>query len=111
MIARPPPLTRPRPEREIQRVILDWLRLKGIPAWRNNVGAVTAGARFIRFGVKGAPDILGCLPPHGRLLCLEVKRPGHAPTPEQYDFLRRIERAGGLAAVVTSLEDVMAVLR
>ena len=102
--------TRPRPEREIQRVILDWLKLQGIFAWRQNTGAVTEGKRFIRFSIPGCADILGVLP-GGRFLALEVKRPGHPPTPEQYAFLRSIERAGGLAAVVTSLEDAMAVLR
>lgn len=99
-----------RPEREIVRAILDYLRLEKIPAWRNNTGAVQEGRRFIRFGPKGGADILGVLPPDGRFLALEVKRPGRHATQEQQAFLDWVDAAGGIGEVVTSIQDVRLVL-
>ena len=58
-------------ERDIQAAVLALLRVRGIHAWRANVGAVSATyagrQRFIRFGVKGMSDVLGIIPPNGRL--------------------------------------------
>ena len=34
--------------------------IKGI-VWRNNVGAVKTGHRYIQYGVSGMPDILGVM--------------------------------------------------
>jgi hypothetical protein len=52
--------------------------LKAHPAvsWceRMNTGAAKVGNRFIRFGFKGCPDVLGQLR-DGRLLGVEVKSP------------------------------------
>jgi hypothetical protein len=102
-------------EQDIQRAILQLLTLRGIPAWRANTGAFTGEykgqTRFVRFGTKGQADILGVLPPAGRLLALEVKRPGGKLTLEQDAFLRVITQAGGLAALVTSPAEVEALLR
>ena len=102
-------------EQDIQRAILQLLTLRGIPAWRANTGAFKGThngvTRFVRFGTKGQADILGLLPPSGRLLALEVKRPGGKLTREQDAFLRAITRAGGIAAMVTCPQDVDTLLR
>jgi hypothetical protein len=60
-------------------------------------------------GRKGVSDILGVLP-GGRALAVEVKRPGGKPTPSQADFLREVSQAGGLALVITSVEEIRAAL-
>ena len=103
-------------EAEIQRACLDWLRAHHIPAWRQNsrvfmVPGRGGRMRPLRAGVKGCADILGLLPPLGRLLAIEVKSPTGRVTPEQAEFLRVIAAAGGCALVVRSLEDLVAGVR
>lgn len=102
-------------EKDIQRAILDYLEAMRIFAWRNNTGAgynTNPDGRkyFIRFSVKGAPDILGCLK-GGHLLAIEVKRPGGVPTKDQVEFLETVTKLGGLAFVATSIDDVQAKLK
>lgn len=99
------------PEGAILKGALDLLRLKGIPAWRVNSGCLPdASGRPVRFGFVGCSDILGLLPPRGRLLALECKRPGGRPTPAQRAFLAAVEAAGGLAMVVDDLAALAAAL-
>jgi hypothetical protein len=52
----------------------------------------------------GIPDLLVCW--RGRFIGLEVKLPGNTPSPLQEKVLREISRAGGIAEVVTSVEQV-----
>jgi hypothetical protein len=99
-----------RTEREVDilRTCLGWLRLQGVCCWRQNQGALSAVSRgkrrFFRFaGVEGISDIIGLLRPTGRLLAIEIKRPGQRPTPEQAAFLDVIRASGGLALCVHSL--------
>lgn len=87
-------------EAAIVRKILVLLQARG--AWTLKVH----GGPFQRPGV---PDILACLPRPGGpplFLALEVKRPGETATKLQARELAAIRAAGGLAAVVTSAEDV-----
>jgi len=59
-------------------------------------------------GVAGDPDIDACF--HGRSVQLEVKRPGEAPTPLQVKRLEEWRRAGAVAAVVVSVDEVRSLL-
>lgn len=94
-------------ESEIQSAILDYLRrFKHIMCWRNNSGAFVKGEHFVRFGLKGSPDIIGILP-DGRFLGIEVKRPGKHPTPEQEEFIKMATDRGGMAFVAHSLNEVI----
>ena len=56
----------------------------------------------------GVPDIVGVY--RGRFFALEVKQPGNKPTVLQAAMLRQITAAGGIAAVVTSVEEARAAL-
>jgi hypothetical protein len=100
-------------EREIQRSILDYLITKYHDrAWRNSVGQAVfkqgnGQNRFVQFGKVGMSDIFLCLPPHGRMVAIEVKRPGLKPTQAQEEFLDMINNSGGLGFVATCLEDVI----
>lgn len=73
---------------------------------RMNSGAARIGARFVRFGFVGCPDVLGQLR-DGRLLGVEVKAPKGKLRPEQSIFLDRIRGAGGVAFVARDLRDVL----
>lgn len=66
---------------------------------------------MIRTGLcVGSADLIGMLAPQGRFLALEVKRPGEKPTREQELFLELVRKSGGVAAVVHSVEEALAVV-
>ena len=56
--------------------------------------------------------MLVCLPPDGRMLALEVKKPGRDKTSakrkaEQASFRQKVVKAGGIAVVVRSLDELV----
>lgn len=54
---------------------------------------------------KGVSDILGMW--NGRMLAIEVKRPGGLVTADQHAFINRVKTEGGIAFVARSVEDVI----
>lgn len=93
------PRSFPPLEKTIQAAILR--HLNGLPD--------TWGVKFACVYGRGIPDLLVCH--HGHFVALEVKRPGERATPIQRAQLERIEKAGGIAEVVRSVEDVKRVLK
>lgn len=87
-------------ERSITDRILAYLRRRP-DTWAVKIGAGP-------YQRAGLPDILACT--HGRLVALEAKRPGKKATPLQAATLAAIRRAGGIAAVVTSVDEVAEIL-
>ena len=87
--------------------VLKALRAHPAVVWceRMNSGAAKVGNRFIRFGFRGCPDVLGQLR-DGRLLGVEVKGPNGKLRPEQFVFLDRIRAAGGVAFLARDCRDV-----
>ena len=73
---------------------------------RMNTGAARIGARFVRFGFRGCPDVLGQLR-DGRLLGVEVNSPTGRLRPEQAFFLERVRGAGGVAFTARDCRDVL----
>lgn len=55
------------------------------------------------YGTAGIPDIIACV--GGRFVALEVKQPGGKPTRLQEITLGKVRASGGIAAVVTSMEE------
>ena len=101
------PRSNSRPEAAALVEVLKALRTHPAVAWceRMNSGAAKVGSRFIRFGFKGCPDVLGQLN-DGRLLGVEVKAQAGRLRPEQLVFLERIRCAGGVAFVARDCRDV-----
>lgn len=97
-------------ETDLVNACLELLAIRGIMAWRNNTGATKVAGRCIRFGHPGSADILGCLPPSGRLLAVECKMPGGKLRPNQAVFLDSVRMAGGLALVVRDVAELDAAL-
>ncbi len=62
------------------------------------------------FQMAGIPDIIGCH--DGRFVALEVKMPGKEmeTSPRQEWTMKRIQEAGGVAAVVSSTNGALGVL-
>ena len=60
------------------------------------------------YGTSGVPDIICCY--RGRFLGLEVKLPSGKLTELQKRAIEKINRAGGIACRVESVEDVRAII-
>lgn len=95
-------------ESDIQKAILELLRLRGVFCWRQNVGSFKVGDRFVSMGYRGISDIVGIL--GGRFLALEVKREKGLLSDTQIVFLRKVREAGGIAMVAESVSDVVRLL-
>lgn len=88
-----------QPEGKLAQKILVALRLKG--GWWTKIH----GGEYQEVGL---PDIVGCY--KGRFVGVEVKMPGGKPTARQRFILEQITMAGGIAAVVTSVEEALDLL-
>ena len=120
-------------EAQIQRAVLEYLKLRGVFCWRQNTGSFRMNYngkdRYIKVGFPGISDILGILPRWwypggksglvraigtptsippdvGQFIAIEVKRPGQKPTLDQQAFLAAVKANGGIAFVATSIDDV-----
>src|SRR4051794_4415196 len=102
-----------RTSNDLVSACLQFLQLSGIRAWRNNTtGVFDPGRKVFRTftGRKGVSDILGIIPPAGRLLAVECKSGKGKLTAEQRAFLDEIAAAGGVAICARSLDDLRAAL-
>lgn len=70
----------------------------------------TGRRRYIAFGELGQADVWAILKPSGRLVTLEVKKPGEDAEPHQDAWGATVTAAGGVYAVVRSAEDARAVI-
>ena len=89
------------PEKDIVAAIRRYLATLGedVFFWKEHGGA---------YGTSGVPDIICCY--RGRFLGLEAKLPGGRLTPLQRRALEKINRAGGIARRVESVDDVRDVI-
>lgn len=103
-----PRKTSERSESEIQAGILSYLAMRrDMYAWRNNSGGYfPAPGRFLRFGERGSADILCIQAPVGRLIGIEVKRPGKKPTVYQAGWGKKVQAKGGVYFVVSSVAEL-----
>lgn len=95
-------------EQKIQQEIRLEASKLGLVLFRNNTGSLQAkNGRWVQFGLcKGSSDLIGWRVSDGKFVALEVKRPGKSPTKEQTNFIDNVLSAGGIAGVVTSIEDL-----
>lgn len=96
-------------ESEVLTSCLRYLNGVGIFAWRvNNVGIPRKrGNRMVYafHGMRGISDICGVLNDStGRILCVEVKRPGKLSEQSEYqqEFQKNIEKDKGIYLLVDS---------
>lgn len=101
-------------ERDIQKACLQYLKLRGVFAWRNNTAGIynpkTKGHFF--HGLRGVSDILAIIPQkcpcalQGVFTAIEVKVPKKNPTNEQAAFLKRVNDLGGIGICVHSVDEL-----
>jgi len=103
----------PISEHDLQKLILDYLALHRVFHYRQNTGAFAAEykgkKRFVRFGVKGLPDIICVV--QGRYIGIELKREKLEQSKAQVEFQVGLEHAKGKYILARTLEDVIQGLR
>jgi len=100
-------------EKEVLNSCLQWLAVNGYFCWRNNVGAYKINdgkGRFIRYGAKGSPDIIG-MTKQGQFLGVECKAGKNDQSIEQMDFEASIKDNGGIYILAYSVDDLIRELK
>ena len=99
-----------QPEAQIQHDIrLALSAVPGLVLWRNHVGAAMIDGRKQSFGLaRGSADLIGIWQ-NGAFVALEVKTPSGRVSEAQARFLSLVRSHGGIAVVVRSVEEALAV--
>lgn len=87
------------PEAKVKKAVKSWLDRHKI--WHcSPIGS--------QFGNAGVPDVLACMPPHGRFIGIEVKAPGKRSNTSdmQKRQLAGISAAGGTSIVVDDVHQL-----
>lgn len=98
-------------EKQIENLILNYLRAKGFYAWKNQSIGVFDPVKKIyrksnnRHHIKGVSDIIALK--HGKAVFIEVKSKTGRPSQEQIVFMNNIKSVGGIAFIARSIEDVL----
>ena len=95
--------------------------LPDLRIFRNTVGtaatfnSTTGKTQYVTYGLgTGSPDLVGMLTvsvfghPFARWFCLEIKRPGASPRPEQVQWAKAARLFGCFATHVTSVDEALA---
>ena len=95
-------------ESYVVNACIRWLHQQGCFIWRNNSGGYkTAHGNFIRFGLKGSPDIVGATP-LGRFIGVECKAGRNKLTDDQIAFRDKMQAKGGIYIEARTLDDLEA---
>jgi Holliday junction resolvase len=86
----------PTPEAILTRSVRQLLNAAGVFHWKNHGGLGSA---------PGLPDI--CAVHNGRMVAIELKAPRGVVSPQQQQFIDRINEAGGLAFVARTIDEVI----
>lgn len=94
-----------RAENALQRACLEYLKIRGVMAWRNNTGLLRdRNGKPVRFGVVGSGDIFAVV--GGRFLSVECKVKGGKVSDHQKRWAEEVNSAGGMAIVAETVDDV-----
>lgn len=101
-------------ESQVLGSIMDYLwanrifafRMNNTPIYNPRQGSFRSKGKYELYGVA---DILGVY--KGRMLAIEVKRPGGKPTDYQITFINQVNQNGGIAFIATSVEEVITNLK
>jgi hypothetical protein len=82
-----------------------------VHVWRNQSGKARVRGGYMQLAPAGSPDVIGYSLIGARFIGLEVKLPGEKATSIQETWISEIAKAGGIAAVVWSVDDALAAIR
>jgi len=94
-------------ESDIQKAIIDYLRLKKYVVFKHHSTGFTVRdgkTAAFRYGDKGIADVIACSP-NGRFIAIEVKKKTGKASPEQLEFLERVRANGGIAILARNGSD------
>ena len=88
---------------------MDYLRLRGAFAWRNNTGVARltgkgGKTRPVFYGSVGSPDVLAIM--QGRFIGVECKSAKGKQSDTQAAWQAECERAGGVYVLARDVDDV-----
>lgn len=90
-------------ESDIRKMIFDYLGKMNVFCWLDRQGISKPGRGTFKSS-KGVADIIGIY--KGKPLAIEVKRPGGDLSTIQFFWLDRFRKAGGIAIVACSIDEV-----
>jgi hypothetical protein len=96
-------------EGQIQKQILDYLKVCNYTHWRNFVGPIIQhGGKFrSKNPMAGLPDILGIFKTHHRLFAIEVKTKTGKISERQHIWINKLQDAGAFCMIARCLDDVI----
>jgi hypothetical protein len=94
-------------EAAIQRAILVALTAIGAYAFRVQSGRVKVRGGYMQLAPPGTPDVLVIVPPHGRLLGLEVKTATGKEREAQVEWAEGARRLGAAVRTVRTPEEAV----
>jgi hypothetical protein len=96
-------------ESDLLSYALSSLKLSGLVAWRVPNGPVlhSIGSNQIRkkSPIKGFPDIAGVMP-NGKFFAIELKTPKGRLSPEQVEWISKLNMSSAMAVVLRSREEI-----
>lgn len=102
----------PKPKKELESNIKARIRKaltsEGVLCWIHNVDN-----RLLHTGLGlGTADIICVVPPYGRFLGIECKRPGRGKVSDnQTRWLAAVRQFGGVTGIATSVDEALALVR
>ena len=96
------------PEAKVTKAIRAYLTRIGAHVLRTGAGVAEFNGRKVSIGQAGCSDLTCCIA--GLFVAIEIKSLTGQTTPAQDDYLVRVRRAGGLAIVARSADDVRVAL-
>ncbi len=101
----------PKPKAELESSIKARIRAALIEAgclcWVHNVDN-----RNLHTGLGiGTADIICVVPPHGRFLGIETKRPNRKATEDQLRWLAVVRQFGGVTGIATNVDEALALVQ
>lgn len=113
-VAYAPPPKKARPKQELEGTIKERIRAaviaEGCLCWVH-----TVDNRNIRTGLGiGTADLICVVPPNGRFLGIEIKRPKYSPSDvshKQRNWLEVVRKFGGVTGIATNVEEALALIQ
>ena len=90
--------------------ILCALSAEGILAWENKTGEGHFRGAWIRFGLVGSADLIGCTA-QGKFLAIEVKTGTGRQEPMQSRFAKAVIDRGGHYGIARSVDEAVALVQ
>jgi hypothetical protein len=97
-------------EADLLSYALTSLKRSGLVAWRCPNGpvmhSINGGQKvFKKSPIKGFPDIAGVMP-NGKFFAIELKTPKGRLSPEQVEWITRLNMTGAMAIVLRTREEI-----